>query len=250
MSRAASKRSHKGMAAPQRITTNFRLKAPMSHARTHPAPPLATRKGLITRSMTAIDPHLPAGWAAPIRRALEATPILVHVVRRRKTKHGDHRVCTKRGISIITVNASGNPWQFTITLLHEIAHAHVAQQFTRRVSPHGVEWKNAFRKLLIAHLHLMPDDLARPVADYARNPLYCTGSHVGLATALLKHDTLDLRPTVQELPHGQRFSLNGKTILIRGEIMRRCYRCESEDKRTYRVSPTARVHTLYDSETT
>ena len=214
-----------------------------------PPPPAqlhGTTTFLLERSMKAVTPHLPDGWQAAVREMLATNPILVQVVRHRKTKHGDHQVTGKREFSIITVNASGNPWQFVLTLLHEIAHAEVAHHAIRRVAPHGKEWKSAFRRVLYDHRYLFPADLAAPVMDYARNPTYSADSHGALASALRRHDTLDLRPTVQELALGQRFSLDGKTILIRGQLLRKWFKCTTVDGRALRVSPMARVHALYD----
>lgn len=208
-----------------------------------------TTESLLQRSMEAVTAHLPPTWVDPIRAILALTPILVRVVRRRKTKHGDHRATVSEGFSIVTVNASGNQWQFTLTLLHEIAHAHVAQQFPRSAAPHGVEWKHAFRQLLCSNSHLFPVDLAPRVSDHARHPLYSTDADAGLAVALRKYDTTDLRPTVQELAHGQMFSLDGKTVMTKGRLLRSWYRCRSADGRTFRVAPTARVSTLYHPPT-
>lgn len=213
----------------------------------HPSQPHGTTAFLLERSMKAVTPHLPEGWLAAVQAMLAANPILVQVVRRRKTKHGDHQVTGSREFSIITVNASGNPWQFVLTLLHEIAHAEVAHQSRHRIAPHGKEWKLAFRELLHSHRHLFPPDLAGPVMDYARNPLYSADSHGALAAALRRHDTLDLRPTVQELALGQLFSLDGRTVLVRGPLLRKWFRCSTTDARVLRVAPTARVHTLYDT---
>jgi hypothetical protein len=194
--------------------------------------PHGTTTFLLERSLKAVVPH-----------------ILVRVVRSRKTKHGDHQVTGAREFSLITVNASGNPWQFVLTLLHEVAHAEVVHCAIRRVAPHGREWKLAFRQLLHSHIHLFPPDLAAPVMDYARNPLYSADSHGALAAALRRHDTTDLRPTVQELAPGQRFSLDGKTVLVRGQLLRKWFRCTATDGRALRVAPMARVHVLYETPT-
>ena len=199
--------------------------------------------------MKAITPHMPDGWQVAVQAMLAANPILVQVVRHRKTKHGDHLVTGAREFSIITVNASGNPWQFVLTLLHEIAHAEVAHQTRHRVAPHGKEWKLAFRELLEAHHHLFPPGLANPVMDYARNPLYSADSHGALAAALRRHDTLDLRPTVQELALGQWFSLDDKTVLVKQRLLRKWFRCTTTDGRALRVSPMARVHAIYGTPT-
>ena len=222
-------------------------KAHMSVSTPPSVQPHGTTAFLLERSLKAISPHMPPDWHAAVHTMLAANPILVQVVRSRKTKHGDHQVTRAREFSIITINASGNPWQFVLTLLHEIAHAKVAHHVRHRAAPHGQEWKQAFRLLLHAHIRLFPPDLADPVMDYARNPLYSADSHRALAAALRKHDTLDLRPTVQELALGQRFSLDGKTVLVRQQLLREWFKCTTTDGRALRVSPMARVHTLYNA---
>jgi hypothetical protein len=150
-----------------------------------------------------------------------------------------------RGFSVISVNVSASRWQFVLTLLHELAHAHVAHEFHHRVAPHGMEWKQAFRQLLLTHLHLFPPDLTVAVSDYSRDPLYSSDSHSALAVALRSHDALDLRPTVQDLAQGQMFSLDGKTVMVKKRLLRKRFLCMSTDGRMFHVSPTARVHTLY-----
>jgi SprT protein len=117
--------------------------------------------------------------------------MLIRVVASRKSKHGDHRY--NKGTSEITVNNSGNCWQFLITLLHEIAHAQVTHRIAGRVSPHGPEWKNAFSNLLLKELDLFPPVLMSAVQKYSFNPLYSSGAHVGLASALRQFDTANLR---------------------------------------------------------
>ena len=202
----------------------------------------ARRQQLAEQSWANIREYVPDDWSGPLRTVLESAPMLVRVVRARRTKHGDHRL---DGHSRITVNASGNCWQFIITLLHEAAHALVVHFGPRRAAAHGREWKQAFRGLLLNHLHLFPPDLAPAVAGYARNPLFSSGSHAGLAAALRAYDTMDLRKTVQELRPGQRFSLGGSRTFTRGPRLRTRYKCESSDGRCYLVAASARVETIY-----
>ncbi|HAD34265.1 MAG TPA: hypothetical protein DCF44_07170 [Chitinophagaceae bacterium] len=44
----------------------------------------------------------------------------------------------------MSVNGNLNSYHFLITLLHEIAHMLVWEQFRNRVKPHGLEWKHVF----------------------------------------------------------------------------------------------------------
>jgi len=200
---------------------------------------------LATRSIAAIRPHVPAAWITPLTKLLQKTPVLVRIAGRRKSKHGDHRLAATKSHSIISVNDLGNPWQFVVTLLHELAHAQVAHECGPKAAPHGAQWKIAFRRLLITHLDLFPSDLRDAVSNYARHPLYSTSSHPQLAAALRPYDTTDCRPTVEELCDGQMFSLDGKLVLIRQRLLRKRFLCTTVDGRTYHVSSAARVHTVY-----
>lgn len=200
------------------------------------------------RSLAEIKPHLPLELHPPVERLLGATPILVRVVKARKTKRGDHRLGESKTHSVITIDASGNAWQFAVTLLHEIAHAQVAHSVRHRVLPHGGEWKAAFRRLLLEHAAHFPAELRGPVLDYARNPLYSTNSHHRLAVALRRYDG-DRGTIVGELAEGQAFSLDGKVVLIKGKLRRTWFLCHSTDGRMFRVRAIARVHTVYDSKT-
>jgi SprT protein len=226
------------------IAYNYRH-ARHTEIRAAPIQTNGSSSALIERSLSAVASHLPEGWVESIQKLLSGTPILVHVVRRRKSKHGDHVVTKSSGFSIITVNASGNCFRFAITLLHEIAHAHVSHRYPTRMPPHGQEWKSAFRNLLLERAELFPDDLRNLILKYAEDPLYSTDSDSSLSQALRKYDTLDLRPTVSELTLGQMFSLDGKLIMTKHELARKWYRCTTIDGKKFRVSPTARVHTIY-----
>lgn len=198
-------------------------------------------------SLAAMELHLPQGWADSIRGLLISSPISVRVVRNRRSKHGDHRFEKFKQVSVITVNASGNGYRFGITLLHEIAHAQVSHRYRRRTKPHGREWKEAFRNLLLERLELFPNDLREPLIRYAQNPLYTTDADSPLSQCLRRYDTLDVRPTVLELACGQKFLLNGKRVMTKGELLRKRYRCVAADGGIFHVSPSARVDAVYNS---
>lgn len=204
---------------------------------------------LFDRSLASISPHLPDNFLNSIATLLKQAPILVKVVKRRRSKHGDHTVARRRGYSIITVNHSGNRYWFLITLLHELAHAFVTHNNHVRVLPHGREWKVTFGALLADNLSLFPQDLQRRIASYATKPLYSTDSDPDLALALRRYDTLDNRRTVAEIPYGQMFSLDGRHIMKKGELMRKSFRCTTSDGKIFRVYPSARVHTVYADKT-
>jgi SprT protein len=199
------------------------------------------------RSLANIRDHVPAICLETLRHLFDTFPVLVRVTARRKTKHGDHRPSPCRRYSVITVNASGNAYQFLVTLLHEFAHAETYATFGARVQSHGSEWKSIFSRILLNFLSrgLFPDDLASIIRRHAVNPLYSSAADSELQLALRKHDTLDNRRTVAELPDGQAFSLDGKLVLIKCCRLRTRYKCVTPEGKTFHVSASARVHTIY-----
>lgn len=197
----------------------------------------------IEHSISSISSHLPGEALESLRPVIESIPVSIHVTRVRQSKLGDHRLSADRTHSIITVNGCGNKYQFLVTLLHELAHAQVVHRYVRRVPAHGRQWKNAFARLLLERLHVFPEDLRAAVRNYAANPLYSTLSDPRLSALLRIYDLADPRPTVDQLVDNQRFSLNGK-IMIRGELLRKRYRCADLKGRMYYVNGSARVEVV------
>jgi predicted SprT family Zn-dependent metalloprotease len=64
---------------------------------------------------------------------------------------------------LITVNGDLNPYSFLITTLHEFAHLHTYLKYGTRVAPHGEEWKNCYRKLLLPIIDSkkLPNDIEK-----------------------------------------------------------------------------------------
>ena len=180
---------------------------------------------------------------------VRAHPCLIKTVRARRTKHGDHRVRGPGSLGEITVNVSGNHYQFLITLIHEIAHAAVHHSFGSRVPAHGLEWRQTFGNFLARALQagLFPPDLVPFIERQSRRPDASSSRDTGLQLALRRHDTSDHRPMGEELAPGSVFSLDGRLILRLGRKLRSRFACQALDGTQYRVSATARVHQLFQA---
>ncbi len=199
-------------------------------------------------SLLRLRPFLVAEAEPLIAAILQETPCEITPVRARRSKHGDHRQRLGKLFSEVTVNVSGNHYQFLITLLHELAHAATVQRYRKRAAAHGPEWQRTYAALLERALaaSLFPPDLAPHLARQARQgPDASSSRDTALQLALRRHDTLDHRPMVTELADGALFSLDGKLILRRGRRIRTRFHCVSPTGLEYRVSATARVHTIY-----
>ena len=109
--------------------------------------------------------YLPERAIAKCASLIAGHKVVIHVVRTRKTKHGDFRVQPKRPVSI-TINAMENPYRFLLTFLHEWAHYKVFTSYTFRKKPHGKEWKSAFQQMVAPFLEgeIFPESLLIPVS--------------------------------------------------------------------------------------
>ncbi len=203
--------------------------------------PIPISSRYLQPSLNAIQPHLPEAALFNLRQLLSQASILIRISKPRRTKTGDHRISSCRTHSLISVDATGNQYEFLITLLHEVAHALVTQRALRKTAPHGREWKSTFRTLLHDRLFLFPVDLRKAVETYANKPLYSTYADSALALALRQYDTTDMRLTVEELAPGQIFRLRNGLILLKGELLRKRYKCTTPDGHAYYVPPSLRI---------
>jgi hypothetical protein len=187
-------------------------------------------------------------WCEPealsfVREKLRKIPCLVIPVPHRKTKHGDHTARALGDFSKITVNASGNRYQFLITLLHELCHASVHYQHGSSVPPHGEIWKNSFGKMLeeATNADLFPPDISKFVELHNKAPKSSSSRDIGLQIALRAYDTRDIRPTLAELPLGTLCSVDAHRNLLRGEISGSWIICRTQEGGRRKLSPLTRV---------
>ena len=149
------------------------------------------------------------------------------------------------GVHKITVNKGGNPYQFALTLIHELAHARAYIDNGPRIRAHGSEWRVTFTAFLQRSLtaKCFPEDLVSAVEDFSYSPTATTSND--LEEALRPYDTMDKRPLVSELPYGTLFSQGNGYILHKGSLRDGYFRCEAFDGTTYRVPVGSRVFATY-----
>lgn len=170
-------------------------------------------------------------------------PFEYKITRRRVTKSGDYRYYESTGKHVITVNGDLNKWAFLITYLHEVAHRIVREKHGKRVKPHGVAWKNEFRKLLIPLFDMgegLPEVLEAPLAVYCKNPKASTYSDSRLLEALRMFDD-NTAKTISNLEEGDSFYFRGKEYLRLNKLRTR-YICEDRtNQKKYLISGYALV---------
>jgi SprT protein len=174
-------------------------------------------------------------------------PAIIKITRPRDTKIGDYRSPFQGKPHRISVNGDLNTFAFLITFLHEYAHLHTWSQFKDDVKPHGEEWKQNFRKLMIPFLkmNIFPPDVEAAVKNYIQNPFAGSCTDVNLLRKLkeydLKREDTD-SVTIEELPLNSLFMWRDGRVFRKMNKVRKRYRClEVSSKQMYLFNALAEV---------
>ena len=194
--------------------------------------------------MDLVLKSVPHAAQQQVKALLEHYPIAIKITKHRLTKHGDFRM-NPNGTTSITINASTNPYRFLITLLHELAHFKVFLKYGKRARPHGLEWKLAFRTLLLPFLqpNIFPDDLCSVLARHMKNPKASSDRDYNLFKALQHWDEeSEPVPCVNDLHEGQTFRLENGRRFVKIKKRRVLIECkEIKTGRIYLFSPHAGI---------
>lgn len=188
--------------------------------------------------------YIPEASVEGILSLFEKYPIHLKITKERLTKQGDFRIL-KNGKAQISVNHNLNPYQFLLTLVHEFAHW-LTYKKHKRVKPHGKEWKQTFKYLMLPYLNsdIFPSELLPYLAKYFINPKAATGSDVQLSIALKKYDLASTDISLEELTFGSQFILRNKTFVL-GNKRRTRYEClDQKTKKKYLIHQNASVQKI------
>ena len=168
----------------------------------------------------------------------------IKIVKVRKTKHGDFKKL-RNGSNQITLNHINNKYRFLITLVHELAHFKVYKNLKKRVNPHGIEWKNTYKLMMLPFLNnkIFPNDILSKLAIHIKNPSASTDSDINLVVALNKYDYFnDNKIFLNDLSEDYLFEYDQERIFLIQRKLRKRYICkELSTGKEYLFSPVARV---------
>ncbi|MEO9871002.1 SprT-like domain-containing protein [Ekhidna sp.] len=172
------------------------------------------------------------------------------VKKARQTKLGDYRFNPKINKHTITVNNDLNVFAFLVTYLHEVAHLIAFKQFGRKISPHGKEWKQAFKE--VSEPMLTEDVFHKSVLNalkrYFKNPKASSCSDPVLYQILKQFDEPSDKVLLKEVPIGQEFEFNSKSFIKIEKKRTRSICQEITTKRNYLISDLAEVIPFTASE--
>lgn len=190
-----------------------------------------------------IENYVPKSSLHLLSKYLLQWEVNLIITPKRLTKHGDFRALPKGGHQI-TVNGGPNPFRFLITTLHEIAHLVTYKDFGPGIKPHGKEWKNTFRKIMLPFLtpEIFPDELLSILLHHFKNPKASSDADFKMVLALNKFDPKNKKKYIFQLENGVVFEIHNGRRFIRGNKRVKRFECkEVNSQRVYLFSPHAQV---------
>lgn len=197
-----------------------------------------------TAYQKAIAKYVPEAFVETVVILLINHKVRFKIVPPRSTKLGDFRPGNHIRLPQITVNGNLNPYAFLITTLHEFAHHITFEEYSNKVSPHGAEWKHAFKLLLqpVIYHPEFPVNIRIALEKSLHNLKASSCSDIHLSRELAKFDSdIETLILLETLPHGAHFLLQNK-IFYKGELRRKRFLCtEIRTNKNYLVSGIAKV---------
>lgn len=197
-----------------------------------------------------LEKYLPPGSGKLIISWLKGHKVNIKFTRGRASKLGDYRSPSPGSSHRITINNDLNPYALLLTLVHEIAHMKAWVRFGKRIKPHGIEWKEQYRELLLEATDSveLPGEIREGFRKYSMR-IGATGvSDKELVRLLRKYDPPQLGTLLEELPEGTVFRTGNGRTFRKKEKLRKRYRCELlPSGKIYLFSPLAIVDPLPES---
>lgn len=193
-----------------------------------------------------LEPYLPPNSKELVLQLQDEWKFSLKITKNRATKVGDYRPPVNGEAHRITVNHDLNPYAFLITLIHEIAHLVVFEEYARSVDPHGKEWRQQYRLLLKPFLdqEIFPEDIRNALHHYFNRDVKRTDLEIN--SVLRKYDLSNGFVPIPEIPEQAMFKLHDGRLFIRGPLMRTRYRCLClTNRKTYLISKLMEVYPVH-----
>ncbi|MCX6249185.1 MAG: sprT domain-containing protein [Bacteroidetes bacterium] len=215
-------------------------------------------ESVMYRDAKVLGPCIPEHSQEIIFDWFNRNEVNLRIARVRSSKLGDYRPSQKHLNAWISVNNNLNPFDFLITLVHEMAHHEVwkiyleemnrltlFRRHKKRPQPHGQEWQYHYRRLMepLLNLSVFPPDILLSLENYLQN-LGATSKYQHDLTRVMKdYNDPDGKEFIENLPPETIFRLPDGRTFRKKERIRKRYRCIClNNNRIYLFSPLARVY--------
>ena len=120
-------------------------------------------------SISVLEKFLPENTLPFLKVWFGIYPCHLKITKNRNSKLGDYRKLPDKSFQI-TINGTLEPQLFFFVLTHELAHLIAFEKFGRKISPHGMEWKQTFREMLLESIGVYKDDLKPIILKFSKSP--------------------------------------------------------------------------------
>ena len=169
-------------------------------------------------------------------------PCHLKITKNRNSKLGDYRKLPDKSHQI-TVNGTLEPQLFFFVLTHELAHLIAFENFGRKISPHGMEWKQTFREMLQESINVYQEDLKPIILKFSKSPKANFMASPDLVKYFHKESEEGLI-FVENLQVGERFGYKDEVFLIEETAKKRYLCINIKTKKRYYFKNLAQVKPL------
>ena len=120
-------------------------------------------------SISVLEKFLPENTLPFLKVWFGIYPCHLKITKNRNSKLGDYRKLPDKSFQI-TINGTLEPQLFFFVLTHELAHLIAFEKFGRKISPHGMEWKQTFREMLLESIEVYKNDLKPIILKFSKSP--------------------------------------------------------------------------------
>ncbi len=191
-------------------------------------------------SIQPLEKYLPENTLPYLKIWFADYYIHIKITRNRNSKLGDYRKLPD-GSHEITINSTLVPQLFFFVLTHELAHLIAFEKYGRRISPHGNEWKETFRKMLLQSLDVYEENLRPIIVEFSKSPKANFMASPDLVKYFHIEGQDDTLVFIETLKKGDFFVYRNEKYLLEG-LIKKNYLCRQLDTgRKYSFKPLARV---------
>lgn len=194
-------------------------------------------------SISLLEKYLPNNCLSYLKIWFGDYSIHIKITKGRNSKLGDYRKMPDKSHQI-TINSTLQPPLFFFVLTHELAHLIAFEKYGHRISPHGAEWKNTFRIMLLESFSVYDDDLKPIILKFSKSPKANFMASPELVRYFHIENYEDESSYIEDLEINDRFIYRKQTYII-DEKRKKNYLCTQLDTdKKYIFKPLARVEKI------